>query len=272
MVWCSIVVSGGMCHRLDLDILGFSSVKDFIMDQSKILSVNAKPTPVIKGSIVSTETSSKGQKVVWQRLEKSIKDDANKITTSKNYVEYAADRPVIKIRESVQWLVDNAELNNVQEWFVGLFDTVNRPLLAEAGAGGLQSANLIGDIESLVAHATLEARRGRAATRLSADQWKVLSPLLAEQIFDFFHGTKNIPEAPAKSLTNKYLNIARGVLVAFQAVGEDAHNKLDEMLEYAFINLVQTHSDLESLFSFMIATSAKNRETYAIADEADYGY
>lgn len=242
------------------------------MEHAKILSVSPKATAVIKGTIVSTETSSKGQKVVWQRLEKSVKDDANKITTSKNYVEYAADRPLIKVRESVQWLADNSELANVREWFVGLFDAVNRPLLAEAGAGGMASANLIGDIESLVAHATLEARRGRAATRLSAEQWKILSPMLAEQFFDFFHGTKNIPEAPAKSLTNKYLNIARGVLVAFQAVGEDAHNKLDEMLEYAFINLVQTHSDLESLFSFMIATSAKNRETYSIADEADYGY
>lgn len=242
------------------------------MEQTKILAVNPKASAVIKGSIVSTETSSKGQKVVWQRLEKSVKDDANKITTSKNYVEYAADRPLIKIQESFDWLRDNAELQNVQDWLVGLFDAVNRPLLAEAGAGGMASANLIGDIESLVAHATLEARRGRAATRLSADQWKVLSPMLAEQFFDFFHTSKNIPENPAKSLTNKYLNIARGVLVAFQAVGEDAHNKLDGMLEYAFINLVQTHPDLESLFSFMIATSAKNRETYAIADEEDYGY
>lgn len=242
------------------------------MEQTKILAVTPKASAVIKGSIISTETSSKGQKVVWQRLEKSIKDDGNKITTSKNYVEYAADRPLIKIQESFDWLRDNAELTNVQEWFVGLFDSVNRPLLAEAGAGGMASANLIGDIESLVAHATLEARRGRAATRLSADQWKILSPLLAEQFFDFFHTSKNIPEGPAKNLTNKYLNISRGVLVAFQAVGEDAHEKLDGMLEYAFINLVQTHPDLESLFSFMIATSAKNRETYSTDTDEDYGY
>lgn len=242
------------------------------MEQTKILAVNPKASAVIKGTIVSTEKSSKGQNVVWQRLEKSIKEDANKITTSKNYVEYAADRPLIKIRESFDWLRDNAELQNVQDWFVGLFDSVNRPLLAEAGAGGLASANLIGDIESLVAHATLEARRGRAATRLSADQWKILSPLLAEQFFDFFHHSKNIPEGPAKNLTNKYLNITRGVLVAFQTVGDDAHDKLDELLEYAFVNLVQSHPDLESLFSFMIATSAKNRETYSTDTDEDYGY
>lgn len=239
---------------------------------SRVLSLNPTAAAVIKGSVISHEKNSKGISVSWQRLRKEEKENPALLTTSKNFVEYAATRPAVHFRDSFQWLLENSELSNVQEWFSELFDRVNRPILQEAGASSMPEAKLIGDIESLVAFETLESRRGRAASRLNGDQWKVLSPLLSACLFKFFTVRKNIPEAGAKSLTNKYLNIANGVLVAFKPVGEDAHGKLDEMLEFAFEELLSSHPDLESLLSFMIAVSLKNREEYAVDVENDYGY
>lgn len=238
----------------------------------KILTLNPVVTAVITGAITSNEKTQKGASVSWKRLRKEEKENSALLTTSKNYVEYAAEKPKINFRGSFAWLMENAELTNVQEWFSELFDRANRPILQEAGAGRMPEAKLIGDIESLVAFETLESRRGRAASRLNGDQWKVLSPLLSACIFRFFTAKKNIPEAGAKSLTNKYLNIANGVLVAFKPVGEDAHGKLDEMLEFAFEELLQSHPDLESLLSFMIAVSLRNKEEYAVALDEDYGY
>lgn len=238
---------------------------------AKILSITPIESAIIKGSVESKEKNSKGASVNWMRLTKEQKERSDLLSTSKNFVEYAAQRPMVHVGHVVEWLRDNQSLENVKEWLQGLFDAVNRPLIQEAGAAGL-SAKLIGDIESLIAFETLESRRGRAASRLNQDQWKIISPLLSACFYRFFTERKNIPDGPAKSLTNKYLHIANGVLVAFKAVGDDAHGKLDEMLEYAFEALLESHPDLESLLSFMIAVSLNNKQAYAVPEGDEYGY
>ena len=232
-------------------------------NQAKVLSVNAVKVPVLKGSVTSIEKNSKGDKVTWLRLTEDQKNDANLICTSKNNTEYAA-RMEVKSAEDVlmaaDWLRENAELRNVQDWFNGLFVSVNRPIIANAGAAGLE-AELICDIESLVAYETLQSARGRQASKFDSDKWKAYSPVLANCLKAFFEAKGYTTVQP---LVNKYLNLIKGAIVNFNAVGDDAARKAAEMVEFTFEWVVTNKPELESLAAFAVAVMEANREKYSV--------
>lgn len=236
---------------------------------SKVLAVNAMKAAVIKGSITSIEKNSKGDKVTWLRLTEDQKNDASLICTSKNNAEYAA-RMELKSADDVllaaDWLRENAGLQNVQDWLNGLFIGVNRPIIATAGASGLE-AELICDIESLVAYETLQSARGRKASKFDADMWKAYSPILVNCLKSFFEAKKITNVQP---LVNKYLNLIKGAIVGFNPIGDDAAKKASEMIEYTFEWIVVNKPEMESIGAFAVTVIESNLEKYATEDGSGY--
>lgn len=235
----------------------------------KVLAVNAMKAPVIKGATTSIEKNSKGDKVTWLRLTEEQKNDASLICTSKNNTEYAA-RMELKTADDVllaaDWLKENAGLQNVQDWFNGLFVSVNRPIIATAGASGL-GAELICDIESLVAFETLQSARGRKASKFDADMWKAYSPILVNCLKSFFEAKKIQNVQP---LVNKYLNLIKGAIVGFNPIGDDAAMKASEMIEFTLEWVVANKPDMESIGAFAVTVMEANREKYATEEGSEY--
>lgn len=236
--------------------------------ESKSLAINAIKCDILKAGKVSIEQNSRGDKVTWMRLEDQVKDSPAYIVTSKNNVEYAAKMPKLDIQAALLWLMDNQEMKNVGEWFEGLFIAANRPILALAGAGGLKEAELIGDIESLVAYETLQSARGRKASKFDSDNWKAYSPILASCLKKFFEEKKIENTAP---LVNKYLHLIKGAIVHFSPIGDDGTmNKAAEMIEYTFEWIVANKPDMEALGAFAVTVMEANKAKFSVDSESEY--
>lgn len=234
------------------------------------LTVATRKVPVIKAAQASIEKNSKGDKVTWLRLPQDIKDNGAYIVTSKNNCEYAARLEFAPtfVADSVEWLRQNQELDNVGEWLRGQFINVNRGIVGVAGAAGLE-AELIGDIESLIAYETLQTARGRKAGKFDGEQWKAYSPILADCLKRFFEQKKIVNVAP---LVNKYLHLIKGAIVNFSPIGDDAMVKAEEMIEYTFDWIVANKPEMETLGAFAITVMQSNREKYTMEEDDTGGY
>jgi hypothetical protein len=232
------------------------------------LSYNIIKRAIVKGSIVSVEKNSKGDKVTWLRLDDATKDNAAKLVTSKGNTEFACDNPIVDIESGLLWLTANQGMTNVKEWFEGLFIAANRPLLATAGAGNLPEAELIGDIESLIAYETLQSARGRKATRMDSEGWKVYSPILSLCLSKFFAEKKIQNVTP---LVNKYLHLIKGAIVHFSPIGDDSTiRKAEEMIEYTFMWVVENQPEFESVAAFAVQVMENNKLKYSTDGESEY--
>ena len=234
------------------------------------LEIKAIKSLVLKGSVASIEKNSKGDKVTWLRLDQATKDNGAYIVTSKNNTEYAARLELAPtfVADSVEWLRQNQELENVGEWLRGQFVAVNRGIVGVAGAAGLE-AELIGDIESLIAYETLQTARGRKAGKFDGEQWKAYSPILADCLKRFFEQKRIVNVAP---LVNKYLHLIKGAIVNFSPIGDDAMTKAEEMIESTFDWIVANKPDMETLGAFAVQVMQSNREKYTMEDDDTGGY
>lgn len=239
-------------------------------NEVKTLAVTAIKTDVVKGNVTSIETNSKGEKVTWLRLAEEIKDNAGYIVTSKNNTEYAAKFQQATgdaVRSIGAWLAENADMQNVQDWINSLFVTVNRPIIALAGASGLQ-AELIGDIESLVAYETLQTARGRKASKFDGEMWKAYSAVLANCLKLFFEEKKVQNVQP---LVNKYLNLIKGAIVHFSPIGDNGTmDKAASMIEYTFEWIVANKPELETIGAFAVTVMEANKAKYSTDGESEY--
>jgi hypothetical protein len=232
------------------------------------LNFNPIKKAVTKGGNVSIEKNSKGDKVTWLRLDETIKDNASKLVTSKNNVEYSCDAPKVDIESALLWLGENKHMVNVLDWFDGLFIAANRPLLATAGASGLSECELIGDIESLVAFDTLQTARGRKASKLDSEAWKLYAPILSECLGRFFSEKKIQNVTP---LVNKYLHLIKGAIVYFSPIGDESTmNKASEMIQYTFMWIVANKPDMEAAGAFAVQVMESNKAKYSIEEGSEY--
>lgn len=230
--------------------------------------MKAIKTAVVKAAKTSIEQNSKGDKVTWLRLEDSVKDNSQYIVTSKNNVEYAAVMPKADIQGSLLWLMDNQGLENVTQWFESLFIAANRPILALAGASGFAEAELIGDIESLIAYETLQSARGRKASKFDSDNWKAYSPILSACLKSFFESKKIENTSP---LVNKYLHLIKGAIVHFNPIGDESTmDKAAAMIEYTFEWVVANKPDMEALAAFAVTVMEANKSKFSVDSESEY--
>lgn len=237
------------------------------------MSIEMKKITVelVRGNVVSREKNSKGDSVEWLRVSKDVKDNAAYTVTTKDNKEYAAKLPTVgelEVGNYCDWLKANAGLLNVQEWFSNQFIAADRALMQEAGAAGKDTVEVLADIEALVAYETLQSARGRKATRLDADQWKAFSPVLSDCLAKFFTEKKVQNVVP---LVNKYLHLIKGAIVGFNPIGDDAHAKATEMLEFTFAWVIENKTDLEGLTAFAVSVLQANGEKYKTDDDAS-GY
>lgn len=234
---------------------------------AKLIEMKTVKTKIVKGEKVSIETNSKGDKVTWLRLGEEIKDNNAFTVTSKNNTEYAAKLNIQDPIAGFAWLQENAGLENVKEFWNGLFTVANRPIIATAGASGIE-ADCICDIESLVAYETLQSARGRKASKFDSDMWKTYSPILADSLRVFFEEKKVTNVAP---LVNKYLHLIKGVIVHFSPIGDNSTmNKAASMIEFTFSRIVETRPDLETLGAFAVTVMESNRDKYSTESDPEY--
>ena len=237
------------------------------MADAKVIEMKTVKTSVIKGNKTSIEQNSKGDKVTWLRLAEEIKDNASYIVTSKNNTEYAAKLNIQDPVAGFAWLQENAGLENVREFWNGLFITANRPIIAVAGASGID-ADCVCDIESLVAYETLQTARGRKASKFDSEMWKAYSPILADSLRAFFEEKKVSSVAP---LVNKYLNLIKGAIVHFSPIGDNGTmDKAASMIEYTFERVIATKPELESIAAFAVTVMEANRDKYSTEGESEY--
>lgn len=225
---------------------------------------------LIRGNVVSKEKNSKGDSIEWLRVSKEVKDNAAYTITTKDNREYAAKLPAIgetEVNLFCEWLKQNAGMVNVQEWFSSQFTAANRSLMQEAGAAGQSEVGVIGDIESLVAFETLQAARGRKATKLDNDAWKVFSPILSDCLARFFVEKRIENVSP---LVNKYLYLIKGAIVGFNPIGDDAADKAMDMLGYAFEWVCVNKPEMETLAAFAVAVMQSNIEKFSAKDASGY--
>lgn len=233
----------------------------------KTIEMKTVKTGIIKGAKVSIEQNSKGDKVTWLRLAEEIKDNAEYVVTSKNNTEYAAKLDIQDPIAGFAWLQENAGLENVREFWNGLFITANRPIIATAGASGVE-AECVCDIESLVAFETLQSARGRKASKFDADMWKAYSPILADSLRVFFEEKKVSNVAP---LVNKYLHLIKGAIVHFSPIGDNSTmDKAASMIEFTFERVIATKPDMESIAAFAVTVMENNRAKYSTDAESEY--
>lgn len=232
------------------------------------MEMKAVKTAIVKASKTSIEQNSKGDKVTWLRLADEIKDNNQYIVTSKNNTEYAAVAPKADIQASLLWLMDNQGMTNVNEWFESLFTAVNRPILALAGASGFQDAELIGDIESLIAYETLQSARGRKASKFDSDNWKAYAPILSLCLKKFFEDKKIENTAP---LVNKYLHLIKGAIVHFNPIGDQSTmDKASAMIEFTFDYIVEKMPEMEALGAFAVTVMEANKAKFSVDSESEY--
>lgn len=235
----------------------------------KTLSINTVKTEVIKAVKTVTEKNSKGESVVWHRLPDEIKGSSEYVNTSKNNVEYAARMPKFDLQGGIQWLFDNQELKNVADWFEAKLIEVNRPILATAGAATQSHCELIGDIESLIAFDTLESARGRKASSLNAEQWKIYHPALALYLKAFFT-EKRVPEDKIAPLVNKYVHHVKGAVYHFSPLDEATGEKVQEMIDFVCEKILIEKPELETVAAFAVNVMQNNREQFTIEGVEDY--
>lgn len=204
------------------------------------------------GKIIKEETNSKGQKVIWHRLPSDIKDDATKVTTSTQNVEYAVQRPMVDIEQFGRFIADNANLQNVSDFVIELFDVTNRRLIQEAGAGGLSEVKLIADVESLIFYATSESARGRKATRFNPDQWKIFSPIFTLHAYNVYRG-RGDDETLAKKKASDMNGFARIALSQNAPMDLKLLKAIGKMLDESFMRIIEEKPEHESLWAFGVA-------------------
>ena len=225
---------------------------------------------LIKGNVVSKEKNSKGESIEWLRVEKEVKENAAYTITTKDNKEFAAKLPGIgeqEVLEFCDWLKSNAVMQNVQDWFAGQFVAANRGLMQEAGAAGFSEVGILGDIESLVAYETLQSARGRKASKLDADAWKLFSPVLSDCLARFFVAKRVQNVTP---LVNKYLHLIKGAIVNFSPIGDDAADKAMEMLSYTFEWIIENKPEMETLAAFAVSVMQSNIEKFGVGDDSGY--
>ncbi len=234
------------------------------------LAVVTVKCSVIKATEQKIELNSKKEKTVWLRLDDAIKGNADYIVTSKNNAEFAAKLPSLDIESGIKWLSDNAGLENVRQWFESKLIEVNRPIIALAGASGLNECDLIGDIQSLIAFDTLESARGRKASSLNADQWKAYQPILALCLEKFFKD-KNVDSGKLPQLVGKYVHLIKGAVYHFSPVGDDSTmDKVQEMIDLTCEYVIEQKPELESVAAFAVQVCMSNREKYTIEGADEY--
>ncbi len=235
------------------------------------MEMKAVKRAIVKAGKTSIEQNSKGDKVTWLRLADDVKDNAEYIVTSKGNVEYAAQSHIHNADNVViigDWIKQNAGLQNVQDWINGLFIAVNRPILALAGASGLAEAELIEDVESLVAYETLQSARGRKASKFDSDNWKAYSPVLSACLKSFFEAKKIENTAP---LVNKYLHLIKGAIVNFNPIGDQSTmDKAASMIEYTFEWIVANKPDMETLGAFAVTVMEANKAKFSVDEDSEY--
>ena len=237
------------------------------------MSIEMKKVAIelVRGNVVSQEKNSKGDSVEWLRVAKDVKDNAAYTITTKDNKEYAAKLPTVgevEVGVYCDWLKANAGMLNVQDWFSNQFIAANRALLQEAGVAGKDTVEVLADIEALVAYETLQSARGRKASKLDADQWKEFSPVLSDCLAKFFTEKKVQNVGP---LVNKYLHLIKGAIVGFNPIGDDAHAKATEMLEFTFAWVIEHKADMETLAAFAVSVLQANGEKFKTDDDAS-GY
>lgn len=235
------------------------------------MEMKAVKRAITKAGKTSIEQNHRGDKVTWLRLEDSIKDSPAYIVTSKSNVEYAAQSHIQNADNVAimgDWIKENAGLQNVQDWINGLFIAVNRPILALAGASGFAEAELIEDIESLVAFETLQSARGRKASKFDSDNWKAYSPILSACLKSFFEAKKIENTAP---LVNKYLHLIKGAIVNFNPIGDQSTmDKAASMIEFTFEWIVANKPDMETLGAFAVTVMEANKQKFSVDSESEY--
>ena len=235
------------------------------------LEMKAVKKSIVKAAKTSLEQNSRGDKVTWLRLADDVKDNAEYIVTSKGNVEYAAKLARVDaegVRDMAFWLSENSGLDNVQEWVNGLFIAVNRPILALAGASGFAEAELIEDIESLVAFETLQSARGRKASKFDSDNWKAYSPVLSACLKSFFEAKKIENTAP---LVNKYLHLIKGAIVHFNPIGDQSTmDKASAMIEFTFEWVAANKPEMETLGAFAVTVMEANKQKFSVDAESEY--
>jgi hypothetical protein len=225
---------------------------------------------VIKATAQKIELNSKKEKTVWLRLDDAIKGNADYIVTSKNNAEFAAKLPSLDIESGIKWLADNQGLENVRQWFEAKLIEVNRPIIATAGASGLNECDLIADIQSLIAFDTLESARGRKASSLNAEQWKAYQPILALCLEKFFTD-KKVDAGKLAQLVGKYVHLIKGAVYHFSPVGDDSTmDKVQEMIDLTCEYVIEQKPELESVAAFAVQVCMSNREKYTIEGADEY--
>lgn len=238
--------------------------------QETVLSVNTVKVAVIKATKATTEKNSKGESIVWHRLDSAIKESDEYINTSKNNVEYAAKMPMVDVSAGIQWLYDNQGLKNVQDWFTAKLIEVNRPILATAGAATQTECDLIADIQSLVAFDTLQSARGRKASSLNADQWKIYHPALALYLKAFF-AEKKVNEEKIGALVNKYVHLVKGAVYHFSPIGDKSTmDKVQEMIDFVCEKVIVEKPEIESVAAFAVQVMQNNCEKYDVDGADEY--
>lgn len=232
-----------------------------------VLTMNLVKSEVVKGSIVSNEKNVRGDSVQWLRLSDEYKSGAGWIATSKQNQEFAAYLPPVDVESGIRWLADNASLANVREWFEAKIIAANRPLIANAGAGNLNSVDLVNDIESLIAFDTLETQRGRKASSLNLEQWKAISPLVVD-FLRLHYQAAGAPDKAVQQLTNKYLGLIKAVTVSYSPIGDaETYAKVGEFINGLTDYVVNVKPELESVALFMVQVCENNRLANVMTDE-----
>lgn len=220
-------------------------------EATKVLNFNPVNRAIVRGSVISKEIASKGTAVTWRRLEKEVKEDSAMLHTSRDYVEYAVARPAVDVRAVGEWLAENASLQNVQDWLVDVFDQVNRRIVQSAATEGKGEANLIGDIESLVYFQTMESARGRKASRLHGDHWKLLSPVLGAYVGRYYVDIKGYDDDKAKRIASRMLDFMKAALSTSAPMTDSTIlGAMHEILKYAMEPITASHPEMESLVAF----------------------
>lgn len=196
------------------------------------------PAAVVRGSVVSNELNSKGVPVQWQRMPKEIKEIESYLITSKGPQEFAAVRPAVDIVASIRWLQENQSLTNVQQWLHGLFDAVNKPRIAEAGAGNLSEVGLLVDIESLILDATMTRKRGRAPRFFDSKTFAAFCGILGAHLFDALRANGHqVPDRTNKRLCDavigNYAHTFRLIFIGVEgrAVWPPEQGKIDKLID-----------------------------------------
>lgn len=238
-----------------------------VSNVSNVIKMSLVKSEVIKGSIVSNEKNVRGDSIQWLRVGEEYKSGNGWIVTSKQNQEFAAHLPPMDVESGIRWLAENSGLTNVREWFEAKIVAANRPLIANAGAGNLNQVDLVNDIESLIAFDTLETQRGRKASSLNLEQWKMVSPLVVD-FLRLHYQAAGAPDKAVQQLTNKYMGLIKAVTVSYSPIGDsETYAKVGEFIDGLTDYVVNVKPELESVVLFMVQVCENNRLANVMTDE-----